>query len=86
MGKIDFKSVNKLRNDNYPNWKLQVSLLLKMEDVWEVVSGKEPHPAEDDGGWLKKDIKAMGIITNTLTEKQSSHIYSCENAKAVGQA
>ena len=85
MGKIDFKDVNKLKDGNYQSWKLQVSLILKSEELWGVVSGSDvkPEDAETRSTWQKKDDKAMAIIVTTLMEKQMGHVYSCETSHAM---
>jgi hypothetical protein len=86
MGKrVDTSHVIKLDDTNYQRWKLQVTLVLKASEVWEVTSGAELRPAADKAterkAWDFKDVSAQAIMVPLLDKKQCSHIYNCSTAK-----
>lgn len=81
--KIDTSHVLKLQDGNYQRWKLQVSLVLRAAEVFDVVDGTTPKPAaagDDLKKWEKKDIEAQAIIVPLLDKKQTGHIYNCTTA------
>jgi hypothetical protein len=80
--------IDKLDGSNYNRWKFQVSLLLKANDLWDVVSGDIAKPGssakpEDRKDWMKKDVEAMSIISSTLDNTQINHVYDCDSSKAM---
>jgi hypothetical protein len=82
MGKrVDTSHVVKLDDTNYQRWKLQVTLVLKASEYWEVVSGAEDRPAADKAkerkAWDIKDINAQAMIVPLVDKKQTYHIYNC---------
>lgn len=87
--KIDTNHVVKLNGENYPQWKLQVSLILKAYDLWGQVDGSVARPAatatnatiaispyRDIAKWDKQDVEAMALIVPLVNPKQLSHIRS----------
>jgi hypothetical protein len=84
--KIDTSHVSKLDSENYQQWKLQVTLLLKAYGVWGHVDGTIVRPHTDATliqDWETKDVQAQAIIVPLLDKKQMSHIYTCSTSKGV---
>jgi len=85
--KIDTAHVVKLEENNYNRWKLQITLVLKDAEVWEVVSGDSVRPPvskpDERKAWDKLDVKAQAILVITLGKTQTDHIYSCKRAKMI---
>lgn len=73
---------------DWATWKFLVQILLKSNEVYDVVSGEEKQPAEDDdqytgklAAWKKKEYKAQRIITGTLSKKIILHVQNCKSSK-----
>jgi hypothetical protein len=87
--KIDTSHIAKLNGDNYSQWKLQVSLVLKALGVWGQVDGSvsKPRATSDNAAaitaWEEKDITAQAIIVPLLDKRQMSHVYDCESSQAL---
>ena len=84
--KIDSHNVVKLGTDNYEQWKLQMSLTLKSNKLWDYVSGTIPKPAEnapvvDIKAWEDKDWLAQATMVTTLDPTNTGRIYSLPTAK-----
>jgi hypothetical protein len=84
MGKkVDVTHVVKFDDTNYQRWKLQMTLVLKAAELWDVVSGATPCPAlaTDKPAWEKKDVEAQAIMVPTLGIAQTNHVYNCTTSK-----
>ncbi|OXA48994.1 Copia protein [Folsomia candida] len=83
--RIDVTHIVELGDTNYARWRLQITLLLKSHDLWEVVNGTTQRPADEaqQPAWDKKDIQAQSIIVPTLSATQTNHIYDCATSKAM---
>ena len=85
--RIDITQVVKLDDSNYERWKLQITVVLKAAEVWDVVSGETPRPpateAAQRAAWDKKDIEAQAILIPTLDKLQTVHIYELTTAKSI---
>lgn len=69
---------------DWTTWKFLVQILLKSNDVFDVVSGDEEKPAAAGNeltAWNKKEYKAQRIITGTLAKKVVLHVQSCKTSK-----
>lgn len=68
----------------WTTWKFQIQIILKSQDLWNVVSKKELPPKPDDSklvaAYEKKDISAQRILVTTLGEQPLSHIVTCNSA------
>jgi len=88
MKKISTTHISKLNGENYPQWKLQVSLVLKAYKVWGHVDGTNAQPSDaataaDKTKWNDADVEAMAIMVPLVDTKQMTHIRSCTTAKEV---
>src|SRR5882757_2870022 len=79
--KIDTTHVVKLSDKNFEQWRLQISLILRAADLWDVVSGLTPRPEIDFAAWDKKDVQAMAVIVPTLDAGNTNHIFNCKTSK-----
>lgn len=59
-------SIDKLDDDNYDSWIVQMRAVLVHCDLWSYVSGTTAEPDENDGAgvltWKAKDEKALATI------------------------
>ncbi len=83
--KIDTAHVVKLDCDNFQIWKLQITLVLKAAEVFDVVSGIKPKPppekVADLTAWQKEDTVAQAIIVPSLGINQINHVFTCTSSK-----
>jgi len=75
--------VVKLKDDNYDQWRLHISLVLRAAKVWDIVNGAIPRPAANAEDWYQKDVEAQSVIVSTLDQKQTNHIAQCESSKEI---
>lgn len=68
-------------------WKFQISIILKSQDLWNLVIGVEKPPLESDKEFAslkvaydKKDISAQRVFITTLGEQPLTHIVTCTSA------
>jgi hypothetical protein len=71
---------------NFLPWKARISVILKEQDLWEVVTNPPPAPAQTSGGtptvvdptvqatWDKKDIKAQRVILEAIKDHLILHV------------
>lgn len=88
MGKkVDTSHIVTLNDSNYQRWKLQVTLLFKATEVWDIVSGATPRPdltkVNECKAWDQRDIEAQAIIVPLIDEKQTSHIEECTTSSEI---
>jgi len=86
--KIDTSHIVKLDDTNYQRWKLQISLVLRAREVWDITNGKTTRtdPVADATGaedWDKLDMEAQAIMVPTLSATQTIHVYGCDTAKSM---
>ena len=82
--------IDKLREDNYPNWKWNCQGLLEENEVWEYVKGDKKKPAliESDAAsvaavkaWETKDRKALRIIGFTVIDELQGTVREAQTSK-----
>lgn len=71
----------------WTTWKFQIQIILKSQDLWNVVIGKLKPPKEGDkdyenlnSEYEKKDITAQRVLITTLGEQPLTHIVTCNSA------
>ena len=57
-------SVDKLKGDNWEDWKYQVTCALKGQGLWRFVDGTASDPT-DDAGLQKKD-QALAVLVGSI--------------------
>ena len=58
-------TVDKLKSDNYKNWKFQMKHLLWAKGFYEIVTGAEKEPATGDkeiADFKKRTVKAVSVV------------------------
>lgn len=77
-------SVAKLNNINWNVWKFQMKVILMAKGLYEITSGKEKQPVDDeekDTKWRLKDAKAQEALVTRMEEEPLSHVMQCETAQ-----
>ena len=69
--------------DNYDQWNLQITLVLKTAKLWDFVNGTTVRPQADTAYWDQKDVEAQSLIVTSLDQKQTNHIAQCESSKEI---
>lgn len=71
----------------WTTWKFQVTIVLKAQDVWDVVTGAEKPPVESTSDYAKllkdykkKDITAQRIIATSICDQPLKHLVTCANS------
>jgi hypothetical protein len=67
---------------NFLPWKARILVILKEQDLWEVVTNPPPAPVQTSGGtptvvhatWDKKDIKAQRVILEAIKDHLIPHV------------
>ncbi|GBE80082.1 hypothetical protein SCP_0212850 [Sparassis crispa] len=76
-----------LTGDNYYDWKFAVSMVMRRNACWDVVSGKVSKPAEDKlGDWPKKAEDGLTLIGLTVDPSQYGYIRDCTDGPAAWKA
>ena len=78
----ELSMVCKLNADNYPAWRTQIRLVLRNQELWEVVDGSDKfsdYASEDEKKkWKKRDLKAHTLLVGTLTQDQVLTVQHCD--------
>lgn len=76
-------NIEKLNEQNYESWRLQMRSVLVHQELWLVVSGtwKLPKQSEKNAEqiiqWQSKDEKALATIMLSVSTGQLAHIKNC---------
>lgn len=76
-----FSNIEKLSEQNYDLWKVQMKSVLIINDLWSYVDGTEQRPAQENGDWIKKDGKALALITLSITHSQLNRVKRATSSK-----
>ena len=71
-------NLKKLDGSNFDSWKFRMELVLKKENVWDVVSEVPPEVKPEN--WESKNSKAMAIIGLTVDDSQLSFLRKATSA------
>ena len=74
-------SIEKLNEQNYDLWKVQMKSVLVFNDMWSVVDGSELKPQENASDWTKKDAKASALINLSISYGQLNHVKNAKTSK-----
>nr|XP_012149732.1 PREDICTED: uncharacterized protein LOC105663683 [Megachile rotundata] len=77
-----FSNIEKLAENNYELWKIQMKSVLVYNDLWQYVDGAEVKPTEDAQDWARKDSKALALINLSISHSQLNHVKKASTAKA----
>ena len=82
--------VEKLTYDNYPHWKFNMKMFLMGKDLWEIVEGTYPLPAdaseERREKKKKKENLAMSIICLAVSTPLQIYVRGTKSAKEAWDA
>ena len=65
---------------NFSPWKARISLILKENELWDIVHGTStnlvvvPANATNKASFMKKDVKDRRVILDTMKDHVISHI------------
>jgi len=84
-------SFEKLRGDNYPEWKFNMKMLLLERGLFGFVDNTEPAPADDAPiqeklGQMRRKQRALATICLGVEEDQKNLLVQSENAKDAWEA
>jgi len=74
-------NVEKLTENNYELWKVQMRSVLVFNDLWHYVDGSEAKPNVNAQDWLKKDAKALALINLSISQNQLNYVRKAETSK-----
>lgn len=80
----DSKSIEKLNDSNYQNWKYRMELLLIREELLDIVLQSKPEEPTEE--WKLKDGKARAFIGLNVDNNQLSHVRKSESAHETWEA
>lgn len=78
--KIDLRAITLCDGSNYLQWKFQVGLVMKMEDIFNVVNGTVKKPTSHPADCIEKDINGQTLIATTVDNSQLALIMNCQSA------
>lgn len=85
---VKISIVKLIEPKQWTTWKFQIQIILKSQDLWNVVIKKELPPKENESkgdpklqtAYDKKDITAQRILITALGEQPLTHIITCNSA------
>lgn len=80
---ISLKDVSKLDGSNYQLWKFHMRAIFNAYGLLDIVNGGVLEPPATDSGhssWVKRNGKAMHIISSSLEPSQLELLITCESA------
>lgn len=80
---IDLKNVTKFNGENFQAWKFQMRAIFVANDILSIVTGIETAPIEEEAerkAWIKKDAKAMFILSSSMDPGQLEHLITCKSS------
>lgn len=81
-GTHGIQSIEKLTEDNFEVWKIQMRSILVCNDLWGYVNGAVIKTEENALAWTEKDQKALALIMLSVSRGQLNHIKRAETSKA----
>lgn len=86
----DLRNVTKFNGQNFQLWKFQMRAVFLAHDLLEIVNGTEGKPEAPTGtaedkrpAWIKKDAKAMFILSSSMDYSQLDYLVTCTSANAM---
>lgn len=86
-GKNNYE-IEKFNGTNFHLWKFKIQMILEEKDLWDIVSGDETKPEEEDNdaarrNWERRERKALARICLSLHDSQ---LMLVKNAKSATEA
>ena len=83
----ELSSVPTLEKDNYPEWTRKINAYFRLNNLYNIVHGRELRPADSSANqpdWDKRAMQAAGAIEMSLDNTNATHIHGIEgNATAM---
>lgn len=74
-------SIEKLSEDNYETWKVQMKSVLICNDLWPYVNGGIIKSDGNEAEWNTKDEKALATILLSVSKNQINNIKKCDTSR-----
>jgi len=75
------QNIEKLTENNYESWKLQMRSILMCNDLWEYVSGGIVKTEKNAEVWIIKDQKALSLIMLGVSCEQLNYVKKTETSQ-----
>ncbi len=85
----DRLQIDKLTSDSWAHWKMQLRLYLTSKNLWTIVTGEEPRPAEgadDLQQWQQRETLAVTIVGLSIDKSLSYIVRNCTTSAEYYQA
>lgn len=76
-----FHSIEKLTEENYESWNLQIKSVLVCNELWKYVTGTEVKTESNAIAWTMKDDKALALIVLNISRGQLNLIKKAGTSK-----
>lgn len=76
------QNIEKLTEDNYESWKIQMRSVLVCNDMWEYVNGTIQRSSDNETVWIAKDQKALALIVLSVSRGQLNYVKKAETSEA----
>lgn len=76
------QNIDKLIEDNYESWKLQMRSILVCNDLWNYMCGAIVKTDENAAAWTVKDQKALALIVPSVSRGQLNYVKRAETSQA----
>lgn len=82
---LSTRHVSKFDGSNYLGWKFQITQVFVAYDIYDIVNGGRPRPANSESAegkaWIKDNAKAMFVISSAMEYTQLECLLTCITAK-----
>ena len=84
---FDLRAVSKFNGQNFQVWKFQMKTIFAANEITAIVYGTEVKPENTQANadaiklWIKKDAKAMYIISSSLEHSQLECLLTCSSSR-----
>ena len=74
--------------NNYMLWKFKMERALRVRNLWNVVSGREPMPegVTERDEWIERDEEAQHCIVVTVDDEHTSYLYNTHTSKMMWES
>lgn len=76
-----FGNIEKLTENNYELWKVQMKSVLVFNELWSYVEGTQEKMESNAQEWTNKDSKALALINLSITHGQLNHVKRTTTSK-----
>lgn len=74
-------SIEKLSENNYEIWKIQMKSVLIYNDLWAYIQGTEIKTEQNAQEWERRDSKALALINLSITPGQLNHVKRAQTSE-----